>query len=140
MIASVLLAVALILLPAMNLRAETREFFIITGEWKWEGKPGEKVADRGRDPVSVIERYTFDPGFIVVRKGDRVVLNIHALKGSDHDVNIPEFGVIDLRIKRGQEKSVSFVADKAGLFRLVCKKHDKPETEGPMVGYIYVLE
>lgn len=120
--------------------AATREFLIVTGEIEWAAKPGEdKVADRNRGPVAKMERYTFHPGFLVVNRGDTVVLKVHNLKGSEHDVNIPDFGVVDIRTKRGQERTITFVADKAGTFQIICKKHDKPETEGPMTAYLYVL-
>ena len=85
--------------------AATREFLIVTGEFEWAAKPGEdKVVDRTRGPVAKMERYTFHPGFLVVNRGDTVVLKVHNLKGSEHDVNIPEFGVTDIRTKRGQER------------------------------------
>lgn len=136
-----ILVTAVLLATAALSPAATREFLIVTGEFEWAAKPGEdKVADRTRGPVAKMERYTFHPGFLVVNKGDTVVLKVHNLKGSEHDVNIPEFGVTDIRTKRGQERTITFVADKAGIFQIICKKHDKPETEGPMTAYLYVLD
>lgn len=121
--------------------AETKEFNIVTGEWKWKAKPGEApVVDRTRGSVKEIERYVFNPGFIVVDKGDTVVMHIHAVKGSKHQVEIKEFGVPETLIKRGQEKTIRFVADKAGTFKFVCKNHVDADKEGPMVGYIYVVD
>jgi plastocyanin len=119
--------------------AASREFLIVTGEWSWQAKPGEQaVADRDRGPVTQIERYTFDPGVIVVNKGDTVALRIHTLKGSQHVVEIPDFGVPSTPIARGEEKVLTFVADKAGVFPLRCTIHHNSQTEGPMVGYLYV--
>jgi plastocyanin len=89
--------------------------------------------------VKEIERYTFDPGYLVVKEGDRVVLHIHALKGSKHVVEVTAFGTGAVQILRGEEKAVSFVASKPGLFEIRCTIHEKADEEGPMVGYLYVM-
>lgn len=75
-------------------KAPVREFDLVTGEWDTvpkdrEGKPAA-YTDRGqpRAANSKLERYTFDPGVLVVKKGDCVVLRIHAVKGSHHNVTI----------------------------------------------------
>lgn len=121
--------------------AAERTFLITTGEWSWEAKPGEApVVDRGLANVRKIERYVFDPGFIVVDKGDRVTLSIHTLKGDKHMVEIPAFRTVEIQIARGEEKSVTFIADKAGVFEFRCNNHVSPQKEGPMIGYIYVLD
>jgi plastocyanin len=133
-----LVAWGLILVPAW---AETREFLIVTNEIKWKAKPGEApVADRDQGSKKLIERYTFEPGFLVVNKGDRVVLRIHDVKGSKHIVEVPAFNTGETQILRGEEKTVSFVADKAGVFKLNCNNHKDATKEGPMVGYIYVMD
>ena len=136
------LGVCLILLLAVGAAwAETREFLIVTGEWSWKAKAGEApVRDRGRGDVREIERYTFAPSFLVVKKGDTVVLRIHTLKGASHLVAVTAFGVPGVKISRGEEKTIRFVADKAGVFEIVCDTHKSPETEGPMVAYLHVLD
>lgn len=124
----------------MLAQAAEKEFIIVTGEWKWKAKPGEApVVDRNLGSVKEIERYVFNPGFIVVNKGDTVVLRIHDVKGSKHLIEIKAFGVPETEINRGEEKTIRFVANKAGTFKMVCNNHVSPEKEGPMVGYIYVL-
>ncbi len=124
-----------------GVQAATREFSIVTGEWSWHAKEGEaEVVDRNRGKVDEIERYTFDPGFIVVNKGDKVVLKIHTIKGAQHVVSVPAFGVAPTSIARGEEKTLTFVANKAGVFEIKCDIHNSPASEGPMIGYIYVLE
>lgn len=134
----VLALVALTLGPAW---AEERTFLVITGEWSWKAKPGEApVVDRVRGSVKEIERYAFDPGFLVVNKGDRVTLRIHTLKGDKHIVEVPAFGTGETQILRGEEKAVTFVANKAGVFEIRCNNHKGPEKEGPMVGYLYVVD
>ncbi len=91
----------------------------MTGEWKWKAKEGEApVVDRTRGEVTEIERYVFNPGYIVVNKGDVVILNIHDVKGDKHQVEIKAFGVKETLIKRGEMKTISFVADKTGTWML----------------------
>jgi plastocyanin len=138
MMALALLATVLVSGGAM---AETREFLITTGEPAWEAKPGEApVVDRDRGPVKKIERYTFHPGFLVVNRGDKVVLKIHDIKGDKHIVTIPDFKVPETQILRGEEKTISFVADKPGIFEIKCTNHVDSDKEGPMVAYLYVMD
>jgi len=118
-----------------------KEFLLVTGEWSWKAKPGEApVVDRNRGPVKEIERYSFDPPFLVVNKGDTVVLKIHALKGEKHVLEIKDFGVPETTINKGEEKTIKFVTDKAGTFKFICTNHVNAEKEGPMVGYIHVMD
>lgn len=117
-----------------------KEFMLVTGEWQWKAKPDEApVVDRNRGSVKEMERYTFDPGFLLVNKGDTVVLKIHALKGSKHVLEIKDFGIDETTINKGEEKTIRFVANKAGTFRFICTNHVNAEKEGPMVGYLHVL-
>jgi len=133
--------VGLCLLSGLAWGQSVKEFLIVTGEWSWKAKPGEApVVDRDRGPVREIERYTFDPPVLIVNKGDTVLLRIHALKGEKHVVQIEEFGVPETPIARGEEKTIRFVADKAGTFRFVCTNHVNAQKEGPMVGYLYVMD
>lgn len=138
---NILLAAVAFGLSVASAMAETREFLIVTGEPSWEAKPGEApVTDRNRGPVKKIERYTFHPGFLVVNRGDKVVLKIHVIKGDKHIVTIPAFNVPETQILRGEEKTISFVANKAGIFEIKCTNHVDPHKEGPMVAYIYVFD
>ena len=80
--------------PTCAANAPVREILMSTGEWdtvpkERDGKPAA-YNDRGqpRAANSKLERYTFDPGMIVVKRGDCVRLNIHAVKGSHHNVTI----------------------------------------------------
>ena len=80
--------------PACAANAPAREFLVATGEWdtvpkERDGKPAA-YNDRGqpRAANSKLERYTFDPGMIVVKRGDCVTLHIHSVKGSHHNVTI----------------------------------------------------
>ncbi len=118
-----------------------KEFLLVTGEWSWKAKPDEApVVDRNRGAVKEIERYTFDPPFLVVNRGDTVVLKIHALKGEKHVLEIKDFGIGETTINKGEEKTIRFVANKAGTFKFICTNHVNAEKEGPMVGYLYVMD
>ena len=80
--------------PNCAAKAPVRDFLIATGEWDTvpKGKDGKPVAynDRGqaRAANSKLERYTFDPSVIIVKRGDCVTLRIHSVKGSHHNVII----------------------------------------------------
>lgn len=80
--------------PTCAAKAPVREFLIATGEWDTVPKDRDKKPaaynDRGqpRAANSKLERYTFDPGMIVVKRGDCVTLRIHAVKGSHHNITI----------------------------------------------------
>ena len=80
--------------PTCAANAPVREFLMTTGEFDTVPSDRDKKPaaynDRGqaRAAGSKLERYTFDPGMIVVKKGDCVVLNIHDVKGSSHNVTI----------------------------------------------------
>lgn len=127
--------------PESTHAQSVKEFLLVTGEWQWKAKPGEApVADRDRGSVNVMTRYTYDPGFLVVNKGDTVVLTIHNLKGDHHIVDLPAFGVNEVKIVRGEERKFTFKADKAGLFKIDCKNHVSAEKEGPMAAYLLVLD
>jgi len=164
-------------------RKVKKEFRIIAAEWDTTLK--KPINDRGtpRKEGDKVERYSWDPAFIVVNKGDAVTLKIHAIKGDVHDIDIPGInfkitgrtgfdgkGTPPIKTKpevfvRGEEITVEFVADKGGLFEIMCSIHDgayakkdRPEmkddagnvldsakkkgdpVKGPMVGYLLVLK
>jgi cytochrome c oxidase subunit 2 len=66
------------------------------------------------------KKYEFDPGTIMVKKGERVKLVITALD-KDHGFKIKEFGIEEV-LKKGVPTTVEFTADKAGEFPFVCSK------------------
>lgn len=122
-------------------QADEKDFHVVTGEWKWTAKKGEApVVGRSGAKVKVIERYVFNPGFIVVNLDDVVNLYIHDVKGSKHIIEIPAFGVKGVLINRGEQKTISFVADKTGAFKMICSNHVNLTKEGPMEMYIYVVD
>lgn len=80
--------------PTCSAKAPLKEFLVATGEWDTvpkdrDGKPAPYLdRQQARGANSKLERYTFDPGLIVVKKGDCVVLRLHDVKGSHHNVTI----------------------------------------------------
>jgi len=104
-----------------------KTFHLVTVEYKSEVNGKE------------IEAYRWDPGFIVVNKGDRVNLVLHGINGKAHHFSLRDFGVSGV-IRKGEKAKVSFVADKAGTYQLICHDHATAETNGPMIAYIMVLD
>ena len=115
--------------PTCAANAPVREFLIATGEWdtvpkERDGKPAA-YTDRGRarDANSKLERYTFDPGFIMVKRGDCVTLRIHALKGSHHNVTIEGTEV-------GTEKA-QIIDDRGAMVATAAKRPSPNKFEDP---------
>lgn len=117
------------LTPDCAARAPVKEFLVTTGEWDTVPKErdGKPVAynDRGftRDANSKLERYTFDPGFIMVKRGDCVVLRIHALKGSRHNVTIEGTEI-------GTEKA-AIIDDHGKMLHTAVKRPNPNKFEDP---------
>ncbi|MBI3916276.1 MAG: hypothetical protein HY322_04650, partial [Betaproteobacteria bacterium] len=80
--------------PNCAANAPVRDYLVTVGEWDTVPKDRDKkpaaYTDRGmvRAANSKLERYTFDPSVIIVRRGDCVNLRIHDLKGDHHNVTI----------------------------------------------------
>ncbi len=65
-----------------------------------------------------VRAFAFHPSQVVVRQGDTVMLNFVGVQGSSHNIAVdgqPE----QLALKRGEMKSVRFVADQPGIVRFV---------------------
>lgn len=105
----------------------TYEFEMVTGEWKYESPDGS----------TVIEAYRWDPATLVVPRGSRVILKIYGVKGALHTLAIKEFNV-NAVVKRGELTVVEFVADRSGIFPILCLNHPDTEHQGPMIGYLVV--
>lgn len=70
----------------------------------------------------VVETYRWAPGTIVVNQGDVVTLEIVGINGKEHPFSIEGYNINDV-VKRGQVTRVTFTADKAGTFRILCAVH-----------------
>lgn len=109
--------------------ATTRTFNMQTVAWASKDNPAQKrvVAKFG-------EIYGFVPDTIVVNQGDHVVLHIRNLEGGGddgHTLTIPGYG-INQSLPPLSTQTVSFTADKAGVFPFHCEFH-KPWMSGELV-------
>lgn len=66
----------------------------------------------------VAKQFEFNPGTIEVNEGDTVVLKIKSID-TTHGIAIPQFGVSET-LNPGEEKTVTFVADKKGTYDFYC--------------------
>lgn len=69
-----------------------------------------------------VSTYRWEPGTIVVTEGDLVTLEIIGINGAEHSFTIEGYDVSGL-VTRGNLTTVSFTADKAGIFKIVCASH-----------------
>lgn len=87
--------------------------------------PGDYDAD---NPAKwQVSTYMFAPGAMTVAQGDVVTLRMFGINGDDHTiwVEAPDgtLAVPEFTINRGREASVSFNADQAGHYKLLCGNH-----------------
>ena len=67
------------------------------------------------------------PGTLIVKKSDKVKINlINNIKSepNTHGYAIDAYGIKEV-IARGEPKSVTFTADKTGIFTIYCQLHPK---------------
>ena len=65
------------------------------------------------------------PSNIMVNQGDKVKLVLkNEIEGADitHGFNLPGYNITEV-VTRGVPKTVTFTADKAGIFRYNCQLH-----------------
>jgi plastocyanin len=111
---------------ALAAQPEERTIQLVTGEFK-STLPNGKT----------IEAYRWDPGTVYVNKGDLVHLHIFGVNGSSHPFVIEGMNIKG-EVRKGRETTVTFAAERQGIFRLVCQTHADIAHNGPMVGYIVV--
>ncbi len=80
-----------------------------------------------------VSTYRWDPSQIIVNQGDEVTLEILGVNGAEHPTVIDGYD-ISFTVKRGQLTTVTFTADKAGVFQFRCGIH-----QPSMVGELIVL-
>jgi len=86
-----------------------------------------------------IEAYRWDPGTIVVRKGQPVKLSIYGVNGAKHPFYIEGMNVRG-EVVQGKETVVSFTPERVGTYRLICQAHFDIAHNGPMIAYIEVVD
>ncbi|BCJ85879.1 cupredoxin domain-containing protein [Effusibacillus dendaii] len=111
-----------------NVAIRSVKVSIVTNEIKWTSPDGKQE----------IESYRWDPGMIVVHQGETVVFEFYGVKGASHPFVVDGYNVKG-EVKRGELKTVSFVADKPGTFQIRCLAHPDVQHHGPMVANLVVL-
>ncbi len=61
----------------------------------------------------------FHPNWIEVRRGDRVIIELHSEEGT-HALAIPDYQVKSSPVAPGETVTLSFVAYRTGEFRVEC--------------------
>jgi plastocyanin len=80
-----------------------------------------------------VSSYRWDPNQVIVNQGDEVTLEVIGINGAEHPSLIEGYDV-RFTVKRGEVSTVTFKADKAGVFKITCGKHHPS-----MVGELIVL-
>ncbi len=88
----------------------------------------KKIDDKGGWKV---RQYMFAPSQIVVNQGDQVTLNFVDVQGDEHMITV-EGIASQFDIHRGQMKTITFTADKAGTIEYWCSMHE-PNMRGEIV-------
>lgn len=143
---TLILALALVGLPR-DAGAGSVTIFMTAAELKG-ATTADKLAPPGQDPHDLskgyefkgpgvaeprdpkrwqVSSYLFTPGYITVRKGDTVTLNVFVVNGDAHEVRVvaPDGREVVPKTtwNRGREYRVTFRADQAGSYALTCATH-----------------
>jgi heme/copper-type cytochrome/quinol oxidase subunit 2 len=112
--------------PALAPAGDTQVIQLVTGEFTATSDSGKKL-----------ESYRFDPGTVVVNKGQPVELRISGINGQSHPFVIEGLGISG-EVHKGKTTIVKFTPKEAGVYSIICKTHNEPNSGGPMVGYLVV--
>ncbi len=105
---------------------KVREYHMVTGEFKSKLPNGKEI-----------EAYRWDPGTIVISKGEKVNLIIYGVNGAEHPFIIEGTDIKGV-VKKGEETVIPLHFTKEGTYRLICYTHKTKEQNGPMIAYIVV--
>jgi plastocyanin len=78
-----------------------------------------------------VSAYVWQPAQIVVNEGDEVTLEFVGINGAAHPTTIAAFGQTFV-VNRGEARRITFTADKAGIFGIICSTH-QPSMSGELV-------
>lgn len=78
-----------------------------------------------------VSTYRWAPGTVVVNQGDKVTLEIIGINGNAHPVRIKGYNVTGV-VTRGHITRLTFTADKAGIFKIICDTH-QPSMQADLV-------
>jgi heme/copper-type cytochrome/quinol oxidase subunit 2 len=104
----------------------TRVIQLVTGEFTALSDSGQKL-----------ESYRWDPGTVVVKKGEHVELRISGINGQSHPFVIEGLNISG-EVHKGKTTIVRFTPKDEGIYAIVCQTHADPKSGGPMVGYLVV--
>ncbi|OIK11555.1 hypothetical protein BIV60_17910 [Bacillus sp. MUM 116] len=110
----------------INQNSEIREIHMVTVEYKTQTRDGKEL-----------EAYRWDPGTIILQKGEKTKLYINGINGEEHPFYI-EGTSIKGTVKKGEETVVPLQFDKEGTYRLICEVHSDKAHNGPMIADIVV--
>lgn len=124
--------------------AAKRTFYMSAVEYKGstevakEPFPAGKLPDGGgyirKSPADgkwETSTYRWEPGVLVAYQGDDIELQIFGVNGAVHPGRIEGYDKA-FAVKRGELTTVTFRADKAGVFRILCDTHN-PSMTGTLV-------
>ncbi len=78
-----------------------------------------------------VATYMFSPGAMTVIQGDEVTLRMFGVNGDEHVASLraPDGSTVEsFTVNRGREVTVSFTAEQAGHYKLVCDNHSPTMT------------
>jgi heme/copper-type cytochrome/quinol oxidase subunit 2 len=84
--------------------------------------------DSGRWEVEV---YSWFPGTVVARQGERLTLEIVGINGAVHPLYIEGYNVRGV-VTRGALTQLSFTADRPGIYKIICEVH-QPSMQADLV-------
>ena len=67
----------------------------------------------------IASNWKFTPSTIEIKKGENVKLNVKSTTGT-HGISIPDLNIKTGKIAQGEEKTVTFTANKIGTFSFRC--------------------
>lgn len=88
----------------------------------------KKLDDAGNWKVRA---FAFDPSQIVVHEGDNITLNILDVQGDHHVITVEGQGDA-FTLHRGELKTMTFTANKAGVIHYFCSIH-QPTMQGEIL-------
>ncbi len=100
-----------------------------------EGGSSAEAAGSNKEFDVIARQWEFEPSQIRVSEGDTVTLHITS-EDVTHGISIPEFGINE-NLAPGQTITVTFTADKKGVFPFVCSVYCG-SGHGGMTGEIIV--
>ena len=102
-----------ILIYILSLPPADREKLLnMTEEKEWNGNTEEFTIK--------IAEFSFDPDYIEVNQGDKVVITLKNKGKIPHNLVISEFNVETKTIEPDEEDTINFIADKKGQFTFYC--------------------